>query len=185
MNTDEIKNFIAEKVDEGLSLSQIQDLLNEKNVKLTFMELRLIASEIESGVFKKQESAHSSAAKNAPSGGETAPEAENIREKMADNTEDGFSQEDTSADLMDDDPSASDGSRGNEGGIRGKTSVTVSPIQRPGFAACGSVSFGSGVTAEWFLDQTGRLGLDNVKGGKPDQQDIVEFQKELQKAFGA
>ena len=56
MNTDEIKNFIAEKVDEGLSLSQIQDLLNEKNVKLTFMELRLIASEIESGVFKKQES---------------------------------------------------------------------------------------------------------------------------------
>ena len=55
MTQEEIKKFIAEKVDEDLSLSQIQDLLTEKGVKMTFMDLRLIASEIESGVWKKHE----------------------------------------------------------------------------------------------------------------------------------
>ena len=59
-------------------------------------------------------------------------------------------------------------------------SVSVSPIQRPGFVVSGSVSFGSGVTADWYVDQTGRLGLDNASG-QPDEQDIQEFQIELRK----
>ena len=67
--------------------------------------------------------------------------------------------------------------------VRGATTVTVSPIQRPGFAMSGSVSFGSGVTADWYVDQTGRLGLDNASG-QPDEQDIQEFQIELRKALG-
>ena len=72
-----------------------------------------------------------------------------------------------------------------EGGakVRGRTTVSVSPIQRPGFAMSGSVSFGSGVTADWYVDQTGRLGLDNASG-QPDEQDIQEFQLELRKALG-
>ena len=48
MNRDEIKQFIAERVAKGVSLSGIQDELNEKQVKMTFIELRLIASEIDS-----------------------------------------------------------------------------------------------------------------------------------------
>ena len=67
--------------------------------------------------------------------------------------------------------------------VRGATTVSVSPIQRPGFAMSGSVSFGSGVTADWYVDQTGRLGLDNASG-QPDEQDIQEFQIELRKALG-
>jgi hypothetical protein len=65
---------------------------------------------------------------------------------------------------------------------RGKTTVELSKIARPGTAASGTVKFGSGVTAEWVIDQFGRLGLDKASG-KPDEQDIREFQVELQKLF--
>ena len=57
MTNDEIKAFIAEQVAAGVSLSKIQDALNEKGAKMTFMELRLLASEIEMDVFRKQEEA--------------------------------------------------------------------------------------------------------------------------------
>ena len=64
----------------------------------------------------------------------------------------------------------------------GKTTVELSPIAKPGTVANGSVKFGSGVTADWYLDQTGRLGLTN-NTGKPTETDIMEFQEELQKLF--
>jgi len=38
------------------------------------------------------------------------------------------------------------------------------------------------VTADWFLDQDYRLGLSN-NSGKPTENDIMEFQKELQKVL--
>jgi len=67
-----------------------------------------------------------------------------------------------------------------KGVIQGKTTVEVSKVVRPGAVASGSVKFGSGVTAEWVLDQLGRLGLEKASG-KPTQQDVKDFQVELQK----
>ena len=173
MDTCEIKQFIAEKVAQGYSLSQIQDLLNQEKVKLTFMELRLIASEIETEVFKAQEA--------VPAAEEKADDV-----SAADAVSHDMEEEMDNATGMPQDSNAGmdEGMTDAAPAVRGKTTVTVSPIQRPGFHATGTVSFGSGVTAEWFLDQTGRLGLDNVNGGKPDQQDVIEFQEELKKAFG-
>ena len=56
---------------------------------------------------------------------------------------------------------------------------------RPGAAVSGTVKFGSGASGEWYLDQFGRLGFIPDEGsGKPDQQDIQEFQVEVQKALG-
>ena len=63
----------------------------------------------------------------------------------------------------------------------GETVVEISKLVRPGAAVSGSVKFASGVTAEWFLDQMGRLGLDAVKGGEPTREDIAAFQQALQK----
>lgn len=65
-----------------------------------------------------------------------------------------------------------------------KTTVELNKIVRPGAIASGSVNFASGVYAEWFIDNNGRLGLDKVKGGKPTEQDIEDFQVEMQKIFG-
>lgn len=162
MDQNQIKAFIAEKVPEGYSLSKIQDMLKEQNVHITFMELRLLASEIEENVWKKTEKEEP-----APAPAEPVPaEADAMPSEPAD--------------LPEETAPAAPPAENADGAVRGKTVVEMSKIARPGAIASGTVKFGSGVTAEWILDQMGRLGLDNPSG-KPDQQDIQEFQVELQK----
>ena len=158
MTQEEIKQFIADKTAAGMSLTAIQDALSVQGVKIRFMELRLLAAEIES-VLEKKEAEKAAAATPAP------------EEKKAEEAPASAPAEPASP--------APDGAAK----VRGATTVSVSPIQRPGFAMSGSVSFGSGVTADWYVDQTGRLGLDNASG-QPDEQDIQEFQIELRKALG-
>lgn len=170
MTLDEIKTFIAQQTDAGLSLSAIQDKLAEQDVKISFLELRLLASEIESVLAKKKEE---KTAKTSPGNQPQAAPESNPETDVPGRTPD---TADTPASPAE--PPAPDK-------LRGKTTVSLSPIQRPGYLACGSVSFGSGATADWLFDQAGRLELDNSSGGKPDAQDLREFQEELRKAFGA
>ena len=48
----------------------------------------------------------------------------------------------------------------------------------------GKVTFSDGKTAEWFLDQTGRLGIvPPEKGYKPSPEDLQAFNIELQNEF--
>jgi len=68
----------------------------------------------------------------------------------------------------------------------GKVSVTVDQLARPGALVSGKVKFSDGKSAEWVLDQAGRLGLvPSEKGYKPPAADVQEFQillqQELQK----
>src|SRR5580658_6419398 len=70
--------------------------------------------------------------------------------------------------------------------VPGKVSVTVDQLARPGALVSGKVKFSDGKTAEWILDQAGRLGLvPGEKGYKPTTADVQEFQillqQELQK----
>ena len=53
MNNEQIKQFVAERVARGINLSAIQDELTGNGVKITFMELRLIASEIDTAELEK------------------------------------------------------------------------------------------------------------------------------------
>lgn len=63
----------------------------------------------------------------------------------------------------------------------GKVSVTVDQLARPGTLVSGKAKFSDGKTAEWFLDQAGRLGLVPAeKGYKPNPADLQEFQQGLQ-----
>ena len=63
----------------------------------------------------------------------------------------------------------------------GKVSVIVDQLARPGSLVSGKAKFSDGKTAEWFLDQTGRLGLVPAdKGYKPSPADLQEFQQGLQ-----
>ena len=145
MDNNEIRFCVAELLNEGISLSDIQKKLqSEKNVKMTFLDLRLLASELEEIDWSKQK-ADIEAKKAAKKAEEEKKKEE---EKTADNA--------------------------------GKTIVEISRLKRPGALACGTVQFASGAKAEWILDQMGRLGLDN-QTGEPTQDDIQEFQVELQR----
>lgn len=67
------------------------------------------------------------------------------------------------------------------GAAPGKVSVTVDQLARPGALVSGKVKFSDGKSAEWVLDQTGRLGLvPTEKGYKPPPGDVQEFQIALQ-----
>ena len=136
----EIKKFMSAKLAEGVSLSHLQDMVNEKfGTRMTFMEIRILASELEDVDWAARDP--------------QKPEPEKKAEK--------------------EEPPAAPA---------GATKVEMSKIMRPGALAEGTVVFKSGASAIWFVDQTGRLGLDQVKG-EPSEEDFADFQTELQKLF--
>lgn len=167
MTNDEIKALIAARVSEGISLSKIQDELTEKGVRMTYMELRMLASEIESADWSKLD--------------KEEPKKETPPEEPLPIDDEGTAEEDDLA--LPPEPAEEKASEPASDKVRGKTVVELSKLMKPGTIANGTVKFGSGVTADWFLDQTGRLGLSKTTG-KPDETDIMEFQEELQKLFG-
>ena len=63
----------------------------------------------------------------------------------------------------------------------GGVSVKVDTVTRPGAVVSGKVTFSDSQTAEWYLDQFGRLGVvAKQQGYKPSQPDLMAFQAELQ-----
>ena len=144
----EIKFFMAERLSQGESLSDIQKEVNAKfNVRYTYMDIRILASSLD--VDWKARNPQPAA----------PAEEEKTEEEATEATA----------------PQAGDGA----------TVVEISKIARPGVALSGTVKFANGSTGDWYLDQTGRLGLDNLVGEKPGQDDIVAFQQELQRQLGA
>lgn len=66
----------------------------------------------------------------------------------------------------------------------GAVRVDVDVVTKPGAVVSGQVTFSDGVSAAWFLDQTGRLAIDAGQPGyKPSEQDLAEFQQELRDAL--
>ena len=208
MTNQEIKDYIAKMVPEGHSLSQIQDILKKEGVNITFMELRLLASELETEVWQKEDAkkeeerrkadkaAALAGSHNTPSpaspeqpypGNDPAGMAPGMGRGMGRLPEEDMEedaayppQQESAASMPP--PVQEEAAEEAQQQVSGGTQVELSPIARPGAVASGTVKFGSGVTADWVLDRTGRIGLDNPTGS-PTQQDIQEFQMELQKLF--
>ena len=137
-----IKRFVAQKLHEGVKLTEIQTMLvDELDCKMTFLELRLLAAELEDvdwSQFDPQEK--KAEAEEAAAGDVQAAPAAGT----------------------------------------GETKVEISRLARPGAMMHGTVSFASGASAEWIIDQMGQLGLDKVQG-EPTQEDLKAFQDELRK----
>ena len=75
-----------------------------------------------------------------------------------------------------------EGETARSGPPTGGVSVTMDAITKPHALASGKVTFSDGETAEWMLDQTGRLGLNAAKPEyRPSEADIMTFQQELQR----
>ncbi len=149
MDQDKVKKIIIAELKKKTSLSDIQSLLDsEHGIKITFMDLRILVSELEEVI-------------EAMAAEEAAAEAIDAE---------------TDDDINTANAEVAPGS--------GKTVVEVSKLARPGAMMHGSVKFASGASAEWVLDQFGRLGLDKTEG-KPTEDDIKEFQEELQRTLGS
>ena len=153
----QVKLFMAQALAEGKSLSDIQTLVNnEFSLNMTYMDIRILASTLDVD-WQKVSPAPQSA---APAEKDPAPAAET--EAPAEDT----------AEAEDELPPMPQPS--------GKTLIDISKLARPGMMVSGSVTFANGSTAEWFLDNMGRLGLENLQGDQPSQEDVQDFQITLQ-----
>mgnify|MGYP001429463172 CR=1 FL=1 len=66
----------------------------------------------------------------------------------------------------------------------GGVQVELDTVTPPGAMASGSVTFSDGQQKKWTLDQFGRLGLSGGdEGYKPSDEDVMEFQKQLDSAL--
>lgn len=62
----------------------------------------------------------------------------------------------------------------------GAVRVSRDEIVIPGMMFSGKVQFSDGEKALWYVDESGRLGLDpDTSGYRPSQDDIVAFQTQL------
>ncbi|MBR2872770.1 MAG: hypothetical protein IKB99_04660 [Lentisphaeria bacterium] len=155
----QIAAFMSEELAKGTSLSQLHGMVNEKfQTHLTYMEIRIIASELQVD-WNANDPKAIAAAKEKAKKEEEARAAEAEAAMAAENGE------------------------APAGDAPGKCVVTVNKVNPPGILASGTVTFSSGSTADWYVDQTGRPGIGNLKGEQPTQQEAEEFMVELQKVL--
>ena len=68
----------------------------------------------------------------------------------------------------------------NSSGQPGAVSMSVDQVARPGAMVSGKVTFTDGKGADWYFDQTGRLGLlPQEQGYRPSAADLQQFQAAL------
>lgn len=153
MNLDEAqRKKVTEWIKEGLKLSEIQNrLAAELGLTLTYMDVRLLVDDL----------------KLVPKDTEPAkPVTVNLPSSAG--------------------PSAAAAGRQPAPAPRGATpkagavSVAVDQIARPGALVSGKVTFSDGNKADWYLDQSGQLGLvPQQPGYRPPAPDVQQFQTAL------
>jgi hypothetical protein len=146
---------VAAWIAEGLKLSEIQNrVASELGLQLTYMEVRLLVDDLKL-VPKDAEPAKSTPVLPASDNKPLPPEQP-------------ASQDSRAAEQAE--PAAT-------GGL----SLTVDQIARPGAAVSGKVSFSDGNKADWYIDQSGRLGLVPQQAGyRPSAADVQQFQMALE-----
>jgi len=158
MNVDESqRKKVAEWIAQGLKLSEIQSRLDsELGVRLTYMEVRFLVDDLKlvpKDVEKPKQPQSPLAAPAAPPAGVPAGKAKPAAQALQ--------------------PEAAAG----PGGV----SVSVDHLAKPGAVVSGKVTFSDGNHAEWYLDQSGRLGLAPQQPGyRPPAGDVQQFQAALE-----
>ncbi|HVM61935.1 MAG TPA: hypothetical protein VMV72_13820 [Verrucomicrobiae bacterium] len=157
MTNEERKPIVAGLLAKGQTLSQIQDFLHrEKNDPITYMELRLLLSEMPDAKLPEKE------VRKTVLPSAAVPPA-------------GASAKATSRDAP---PSSS----ARETPTAARLSISVDQVPAPGSMLSGYARFSSGAKGHWFLDEMGRLGIEPELGsGKPTQADMQEFSNELRR----
>ena len=160
MNLDESqRKKVTEWIGQGLKLSDIQSRLgSELGLTLTYMEVRLLVDDLKL----------------------TPKDVERPKTPQT-----GLGATTTSAPASAGSPTAAAPASPEvpPSGVpaAGGVSVVVDHLTRPGALVSGKVTFSDGNRAEWYLDQTGRLGLvPQQPGYRPPAGDVQQFQAALE-----
>ncbi len=155
--TDAQKQQVSAWLEEGLKVADVQKkMAAELGVTMTYMEVRFLLDDLRLKPKDPEPPKAPPAASPiaAPAAGLAAPAAAGSPAVPA-----------------------SDAAAPALGGVK----LSVDTLARPGTVVSGKVTFSDGQTAEWYLDQMGRMGVvPGTKGYKPSQTDVMEFQDLLQ-----
>jgi hypothetical protein len=160
MNLDESqRKKVAEWIAQGLKLSEIQNRLDsELGLRLTYMEVRLLVDDLK----LTPKDTERPKPPQSPLASSTPP-ANPASSSPQSRTAEAPAKED------------------DEGMPAGGVSLSVDHLARPGAVVSGKVTFSDGNRAEWYLDQTGRLGLvPQQQGYRPPAGDVQQFQMALE-----
>lgn len=153
--TEAQQKTVTEWVAAGLKLAEVQNRIGEEfGLRMTYMEVRFLVDDLKLRL-KDPEPPKQVAPPPPPP---VSPEA-------------------TPAET-----SATTDVPAQEAGALGQVVVVVDKIARPGTMVSGGVTFSDGAVADWYLDQTGRLGVvPKVQGYKPTPTDVQQFQAALER----
>ena len=159
MNLDESqRKKVAQWIAQGLKLSEIQNRLDsELGLSLTYMEVRLLVDDLKliPKDVERVKSGQSPLTETTAASSTPAPGAKPAAGGA---------------------PKPAEPSMGTAG-----VSVSVDQLARPGAVVSGKVTFSDGNKAEWYLDQSGRLGLVAQQPGyRPPPADVQQFQMALE-----
>ncbi len=161
MNLDEAQRAkVAEWIAQGEKLSNIQNrLASELGVRMTYMEVRLLVDDLK--LTPKDPEPAPSATQSPLAAPGAPPPAGKAAAKQR--------------------PAPQPGTSPPAPPPAGGVPVTVDQLARPGAVVSGKVTFSDGNKAEWYLDQTGRLGLVPQQAGyRPPAADVQQFQMALE-----
>jgi hypothetical protein len=139
---------VAGWIAEGMKLSEIQNrLASELDVRMTYMDVRLLVDDLK--LTPKDIEPPKPIAPVAPAPAAPQPSPAGLKLDNAPAPESSVSS----------------------------VSVSVDQLARPGAVVSGKVTFGDGKKADWYIDQTGRLGLAPQEAGyRPPAADVQQFQ---------
>jgi hypothetical protein len=152
------KTTVVKWIQDGLKLSEIQNrIVSEFGLSLTYMDVRFLVDDLK--LVPKDVEPPKTPTLSAPSPA-VAPASGLNPERSAPEP----------APELAGAPAAT-----------GNVSVSVDQIARPGAMASGKVTFSDGNKADWYFDQTGRLGLvPQLTGYRPVPADLQQFQMALE-----
>ena len=157
MNLDEgQRKKVAEWIAQGLKLSEIQTRLGtELGVAMTYMDVRLLVDDLK-----------------------LVPKDSEPRKPLSSTLNNQAPAESSASQQPAQRPQQNPAS---PAGATGTVSLAVDQLARPGAMVSGKVTFTDGNRADWYIDQTGRLGLVPQQAGyRPPAGDLQQFQAALE-----
>ena len=201
MLTEEQKAEVAKWFADGASLDEIQKRMKaEFGMHMTYLDVRLMVAElpqpVETEPAAPDDVAHEGLAHNASTRDGPAREVPEPPRRVASSSVASSSGTPDSSGASSSGPASDDGTSAAPKRYdldapdgtppASDLTVEVDALTIPGTFASGAVTFSDGTKAKWYLDQLGRLGLDDVPPGyRPSPGDAALFQSRLVEALRA
>ena len=173
MTNEERNRVIMEKLNEGMSLSDVQKFLErECGLRMTYFDLRMLAADLQ--VDREKQDRHKADTtidvSKAPVQRPQPPPPQPQPQEGAD--DDDVQPEDGGEEQATPTPAPADG----------HSAIVLDETPIPGAAVSGTVTFPSGASGRWVLTRDGRFGLEPDEGSaQPTEDDYAVFQQDLQR----